>query len=206
MERPSGEDATRPSLLVRLRDHSDAAAWRTFALTYAPLIYSYCRKKGLQDADAADVTQDVLKQVSQSIRGFEYDQRKGRFRDWLRTIARHKVLRFLGRSQNGETLAPLGTELVEEMAEGGADAEWADDFHAQVLKVALEQIRPRFEENTWRAFEQTWIGGVDPREVATGVGLAIDQVYAAKSRVLKSLRAQILMLAEDVPSFVPLDD
>ncbi len=175
-------------------------------VTYAPLIYSYCRKKGLQDADAADVTQDVLKQVSQSIRGFEYDQRKGRFRDWLRTVARHKVLRWLGRSQNALAPAPAGTELVEEMAEGGADAEWADDFHAQVLKVALEEIRPRFEESTWRAFEQTWIDGGDPREVATKVGLAINQVYAAKSRVLKSLRAQILILAEDVPAFVLLDE
>jgi len=190
---------------VRLRDHSDAAAWRTFALTYAPLVYSYCRKNGLQDADAADVTQDVLKQVSQSIRGFEYDPRTGRFRDWLRTVTRHKVLRWLGRSQNGEANVPVGAEVVEELAEGGADAEWADEFHAQVLKVALEEIRPRFEVSTWRAFELTWIDGSDPRQVAKEVGLAIDQVYAAKSRVLKSLRAQILMLAEDVPPFVPLD-
>ena len=87
-----------------------------------------------------------------------------------------------------------------------ADAEWADDFHAQVLKVALEQIRPRFEAKTWRAFEQTWIGGVEAQVVATDVGLAIDQVYAAKSRVLKQLRAEVLMLAEDLPLFVPLDD
>jgi len=169
------------------------------------LVYSYCRKNGLQDADAADVTQDVLKQVSQSIRGFEYDPRTGRFRDWLRTVTRHKVLRWLGRSQNGEANVPVGAEVVEELAEGGADAEWADEFHAQVLKVALEEIRPRFEVSTWRAFELTWIDGSDPRQVAKEVGLAIDQVYAAKSRVLKSLRAQILMLAEDVPPFVPLD-
>ena len=91
MEPPPGEDLTRPSLLMRLRDHADAEAWRTFALLYAPLMYGYCRKSGLQDADAADVAQDVLKQVSRSIRGFVYDQQKGRFRDWLRTIARNKV-------------------------------------------------------------------------------------------------------------------
>ena len=52
---------------------------------------------------------------------------------------------------------------------------------------------------TWRAFERTWIGGDDPREVASEVGLAIDQVYAAKSRILKHLRAQILLLAGDLP-------
>ena len=134
MEKPRDEDATRPSLLMQVRDHADAEAWRTFALLYAPLIYGYCRKSGLQDADAADVTQEVLKQVSQSIGGFDYDPLKGRFRDWLRTVTRHKVCRFLDRRHDGELsigAAPL------EVAEGPADAEWADDFHSRVLEVVL---------------------------------------------------------------------
>ena len=205
MEQPSGEDLTRPSLLVRLRDHADADAWRTFVLVYAPLIYGYCRKSGLQDADAADVTQDVLKQVSQSIRGFVYDQEKGRFRDWLRTVARHRVHRFLGRQRNGAA-ASGRAEPLDAVADSAADAEWTDDFHARVLKVALEQVRPHFEGSTWRAFERTWVGGADPKEVAQEVGLAIAQVYAAKSRVLKQLRAQVRILAEDLPPFVPLHD
>jgi len=199
MEKPRDEDATRPSLLMQLRDHADAEAWRTFTLLYAPLIYGYCRKSGLQDADAADVTQEVLEQVSRSICTFEYDPRKGRFRDWLRTVTRHKVCRFLERRQDGDVV--IGAVPLEVVAEGPADAEWADDFHARVLEVALEQIRPRFERITWRAFERTWIGGDDPRSVASEVGLAIDQVYAAKSRVLKHLRAQILLLAGDLPLF-----
>jgi RNA polymerase sigma-70 factor, ECF subfamily len=197
MEKPCDEDATRPSLLMRLRDRTDAEAWRTFALLYAPIIYGYCRKSGLQDADAADVTQEVLKQVSQSIVGFDYDPRKGRFRDWLRIVTRHKVCRFLDRRPAGEV--PAGAESLEAISESQADAEWADDLHARLLEVALEQIRPRFEGMTWRAFERTWIGGVDAREVAAEIGLAIDQVYAAKSRVLKHLRAQVLSLAEDLP-------
>ncbi len=160
MEQPCGEDVTRPSLLVRLRDHADAEAWRTFALLYAPLIYGYCRKSGLQEADAADVAQEVLKQVSQSIRGFVYDKEKGRFRDWLRTVARHKVHRFLERRQRGLEIA-AGSDPLNGAAEGVADAEWTDDFQAHVLKVALEQIKPRFEPNTWQAFERTWISGVE---------------------------------------------
>jgi RNA polymerase sigma-70 factor (ECF subfamily) len=197
MEKPCDEDATRPSLLMRLRDRTDQGAWRTFAFLYAPIIYGYCRKSGLQDADSADVTQEVLKQVSQSIAGFDYDPRKGRFRDWLRIVTRHKVARFLGRRPSGEVSA--GAELLEAPAENRADAEWADDFHARLLEVALDQVRPRFESITWRAFEQTWIAGIDPREVAMETGLAIDQVYAAKSRVLKHLRAQVISLAEDLP-------
>ncbi len=153
------------------------------------LIYSYCRKSGLQDADAADVAQEVLKQVSQSIGGFDYDQEKGRFRDWLRTVARNKVLRFLERRRRD--VGPGGQEEPLNGVADAADAEWIDDFHAHVLKVALEQIRPRFEPSTWQAFERTWIAGADAQAVAGEVGLAIDQVYAAKSRVLKQLRDQV---------------
>ena len=85
---------TRPSLLLRLRDAADAASWQTFAETYAPLIYRHCRRHGLQDADAADVTQEVLDQVVRSIRTFEYRPERGRFRDWLGTVTRHKLARF----------------------------------------------------------------------------------------------------------------
>jgi hypothetical protein len=42
------DSATRISLLVRVRD---AEAWQTFVDTYAPLVYGYCLKRGVQDAD-----------------------------------------------------------------------------------------------------------------------------------------------------------
>ncbi len=78
---------TRPSLLARVRDVRDADAWQTFVTLYAPLVYRYVRQRGLQDADAADLTQDVMSAVARSIRTFEYRPERGRFRDWLRTIA-----------------------------------------------------------------------------------------------------------------------
>ena len=104
--------ATRASLLVRLRDGGDSEAWQEFVHLYAPIIYGFARKRGLQDADAADVAQDVLKQVSQSIRGFVYDQEKGRFRDWLRTVARNKVLRFLRQRQRCARIAHLESGMA----------------------------------------------------------------------------------------------
>ena len=63
---------TRPSLLIRLRDVGDADAWRTFVTIYAPLVHRFGRRHGLQDADAADLTQDVLGEVCRAIRSFEY--------------------------------------------------------------------------------------------------------------------------------------
>ena len=92
---------TQPSLLLRIRDASDEESWQTFVSIYAPLIYRSCRRRGLQDADAADVGQDVLAQVARSIRDFEYQPGRGRFRDWLGTIVRHKVCRFLRNEGRG---------------------------------------------------------------------------------------------------------
>ena len=92
---------TQPSLLLRIRDASDAESWRTFVSIYAPLIYRSCRRRGLQDADAADVGQEVLAQVARSIREFEYQPGRGRFRDWLGAVVKNKVGRFLENEVRG---------------------------------------------------------------------------------------------------------
>src|SRR5207302_6943832 len=88
---------TRPSLLVRLRDTRDGEAWRQFVRLYAPLVYRYARRKGLQDADAADLTQDVLRAVSAAAGRLAYDPARGTFRGWLFTLAHHRLYDFLSR-------------------------------------------------------------------------------------------------------------
>src|SRR5581483_3188670 len=72
MSDESASQSTRPSLLMRLRDAGDAGAWATFVDVYTPLVYGYLRRRGLQDADAADVAQEVMTEVARSIRAFEY--------------------------------------------------------------------------------------------------------------------------------------
>ena len=63
---------TPPSLLLRVRDPADAAAWRTFVDIYGPLVYGYCRSARLAHEDAEDVTQEVFGRVNEAIRTFEY--------------------------------------------------------------------------------------------------------------------------------------
>jgi RNA polymerase sigma-70 factor, ECF subfamily len=187
---------TRVSLLVRLRDPADDEAWRTFVDVYAPLVYSYCRRKGLQEADASDVTQEVLTQVARSIPDFTYDRSRGRFRDWLGTVARRRLLRFF----NEQNQAPRATgDAVAEVAGPDLDTDWSEEFQARVLQVALERTRPRFEPTTWRAFELVWLENRAPADAAAEAGVPIEAVYVAKSRALKALREVVLELAEDLP-------
>src|SRR5262249_50284300 len=82
---------TRASLLLRLRDPRDQSAWTQFVDLYPPLVYAYARRQGLQDADAADLSQEVLTAVAGAVARLEYDPRRGSFRNWLFTIVRHKL-------------------------------------------------------------------------------------------------------------------
>src|ERR1700754_2903441 len=91
---------TRASLLVRIRDGRDHEAWRQFVQVYAPVVYGFARKRGLQDADAADVMQDVLRSVAAAAARLRYDPARGSFRGWLYTVARNKIFNFLAAAQH----------------------------------------------------------------------------------------------------------
>src|SRR5215212_11031011 len=86
---------TRASLLVRIRDGHDQDAWQEFVKLYGPVVYGFARKRGLQDADAADLMQDVMRSVSAAIARLDYDRNQGTFRGWLFTISRNKIFNFL---------------------------------------------------------------------------------------------------------------
>src|SRR5580700_6478354 len=92
--------ATRASLLVRLRDPRNTAAWTEFVDLYAPLVYGYARKQGLQDADAADLSQEVLSAVAGAVGRLEYDPQRGAFRNWLFTVVRRKLSNWRAAQEN----------------------------------------------------------------------------------------------------------
>jgi RNA polymerase sigma-70 factor (ECF subfamily) len=202
MDGPVPPQTTHPSLLIRIRNPQDREAWETFVDTYVPLIYRYARRVGLQDADAADITQEVLSEVARCIRSFEYRPERGRFRDWLGTLARRRVSRFLRRK--GREAADAAEDEPSDPDPYPADAGWTDEFNARILAAALERARPHFEPATWRAFECVWIENRRAGEVAVELNVPIEAIYTAKSRVLKRLEEEVRILAEDVPQLVPL--
>jgi RNA polymerase sigma-70 factor (ECF subfamily) len=202
MEGPVPPQTTRPSLLIRIRDPQDRESWETFVDTYVPMIYRYARRVGLQDADAADISQEVLTEVTRCIRSFEYHPERGRFRDWLGLLVRRRLARFLKKKgREGPDVAEEESDTPEPCS---ADAEWTDEFNARILAAAMERARPHFEPVTWRAFEGVWLENRRAGEVAAELNLPIEVIYTAKSRVLKRLEEEVRALAEDVPLLVPL--
>ena len=193
---------TRPSLLVRIRDPQDAASWRQFVELYTPPVLRYCRLRGLQDADAADVTQEVMAQVARSMRSFRYAPERGRFRDWLGTITRRKVNRHLAKRNLGTSGAggDNSTDAIENPRAIEADADWSAEFNAQILHAALEKVRPSFGPATWNAFASVWLENRTAAETAAAFGTSLEAVYVAKSKVLKRLEEEVLTLAEDFPA------
>ena len=193
---------TSVSLLSRLRKPGDDAAWRTFVDLYTPLIYRYCQRRGLQDADAKDVAQEVLTQVSQAIRTFKYDPARGRFRGWLGAVVSNAIARHaarLGRAGRGQGNASGAFAFDEIAAE--ADPLWIEEFKSRVLQSALARIRIEFDETTWRAFELIWLAGGKPQDVATALEKPVAWIYKAKSRVLSRLKEQVLYLTADIAFF-----
>jgi len=188
-----GVPATRPSLLLRIRDPQDSSSWQRFVDLYGPLVYRFCRQRGLQDADAAEVMQEVMLQVNRSMARFEYQPDQGRFRHWLGAVIRSKLSRFWRRDQRG-----THERIVEDDCQAVArDTQWNEEFNRHVLQLALDQIRRHFTEPTWRAFELVWMDGLPAGEVAEQLGEPLDRIYVAKSRVLKRLQAAVQELADD---------
>jgi RNA polymerase sigma factor (sigma-70 family) len=182
---------TRASLLVRLRDPQDADAWRQFVELYAPLVYGYLRKQGLQDADAADLCQDVLGAVAGAVGRLDYDSRRGTFRNWLFTVVRRKLSdwRKARRSRLRHGGDPAPREVLEQSpAPAGLQEEWEAEWQRRVFAWACEQVRRDVTEPTWQAFWRTAFQGQPGKQVAADLGLSVAAVYLARSRVLARLK------------------
>lgn len=193
-------DATRPSLLIAVRDSGNQAAWEEFVGLYTPLVYQHGLRRGLQPADAADVAQEVMKSVSGAMGRFEYDRKKGAFRSWLLTVTRNKLANFFSSrarraSETGET-AVLEVPAAE--ATPAESADWERDYETRLLQWAMERVKGEFQEATWAAFTRTAIENRPVAEVAASLGMSSGAVYIARSRVIARIRRQVAEIdAED---------
>ncbi|MGL4420499.1 MAG: RNA polymerase sigma factor [Gemmataceae bacterium] len=196
---------TRVTLLHRLRDGSDAEAWRDFIRLYGPVVYGFARTRGLQDADAADMVQEVLRSVARNAGKMEYDPSKGTFRGWLYTVTRNKIYNFLSTQKNRpKASADSGSyerlDAVPNRDDGDTDAVWELEYQRRVSAKAMERVKHEFHRNTWEAFWGTAVDGISAQEVGEKLKMTPGAVYVAKSRVIARLREEVQRLeAETEP-------
>jgi RNA polymerase sigma-70 factor (ECF subfamily) len=190
---------TRASLLLRLRDPHDEDAWRQFVDLYAPLVYGYARDQGLQNADAADLSQEVLRVVVGAIGRLDYDPGRGAFRNWLFTVVRRKLSNWRRARQNRPDTRNGAADphaLVQYPVPDPQEAEWEVQWQRRVFAWACEQVRADVRDLTWQAFWKTAVDGQPAQQVAEELGLTLTRVYNARSRVFARVKTLIQSVEE----------
>lgn len=182
---------TNVSLLQRVRTSDNHEAWSEFVRIYAPLIYSYGRKRNLQDADAADLTQDVMQIASRKMADFDYDPNNGSFRGWLLTVTLNQIRQLARKNTQQGTGRTSAIELMNQQPTSDDESHWEQLSRQQIFQWAYQQIMPEFNESTWKAFELTAIEQLPPATVADQLGISTGAVYVSRSRVINRLKEKI---------------
>jgi RNA polymerase sigma-70 factor (ECF subfamily) len=197
--------ATRISLLTRIKNVGDSDAWAEFARLYGPVVYAFARKRGLQDADAVDLVQDVLRSVARNAGRMDYDPKRGTFRGWLYTVTRNKIYNFLSANKNrpkasGDSGAQERLDNVPGRQDDG-EAEWELEYQRRLSAKAMDRVKHEFQPNTWQAFWGTAVEGRPASEVGTELKMSSGAVYVAKSRVLARLREEVQQLLAEAEAW-----
>ncbi|MEQ9407695.1 MAG: sigma-70 family RNA polymerase sigma factor [Fuerstiella sp.] len=184
---------TSASLLERLCTSPDEPDWQRLFDVYTPLIRWWIRRYSSSERDAEDVVQETLSVVLRKLPGFQR-QRTGSFRAWLRSVTVN-CLRDSWRANRFQAVATGGSnfrQVLEQMSDPGSELSqlWDREHDDHVLRTLLNQIRPSVSEETWLAFHRVTVLNESPAEVAERLGISLNAVYIAKSRVMSRLRTE----------------
>jgi RNA polymerase sigma-70 factor (ECF subfamily) len=180
---------TSISLLERVRQLEDRAAWEQFVTLYTPLLYFWTCRLGMKETDAGDLVQDVFTVLIEKLPEFRYDSGKS-FRAWLRTITYNKW-RDLQRRRAADPVRKGSEALPELPAPDVPDPFWEEEYRQHLVGRALELMRQEFQPATWKACWECVVAGRPAAEVAAELGMSVEAVYTAKSRVLRRLRQEL---------------
>jgi RNA polymerase sigma-70 factor (ECF subfamily) len=190
--------ATSRSLIARVQaDEPDA--WSRLVHLYAPLVQHWCRCRGLQDPDVADVFQDVFQSVVGHMGRFQHERKGDTFRGWLRRITQNKIHDHFRRrvreapGVGGSSVQQRWAELPEPPVR---DESLADDGEQELFARGLRLIQDEFEERTWKAFWRTAVDGREAKDVGAELAMSPGAVRVAKARVLRRLREELGDLTE----------
>ena len=188
---------THESLIVQVKGPENRAAWEQFVSIYRPVIFRTAVTRGLQEADAQDLAQQVLLAVASAIGHWERQNESTRFRHWLRRIVRNAIVNAITRRPKDQPVGGslMHTLLVEQAevdpdTESLVDWEYRRELYLQAAKIVSSDV----QADTWRAFELTVIDGMSNQSAAEQLGKSVGTIYTARCRIMQRLRSVIAEL------------
>ena len=191
---------TRDSLLIRIADPCDQGAWEQFARIYRPVVYNVARMRGLQDADAQDVAQQVLIAVARALPTWERRDESTRFRHWLCRIARNATVNMLTRQPKDRAVGgddDRANHRADDKVDDGVDSQLEREYRRQLFRKAAERVRSRADAITWQAFAITMIDGLSIPDAVAQLNRSEAVIYAARSRIIRRLRDAVKQLEDE---------
>jgi RNA polymerase sigma factor (sigma-70 family) len=195
------QESTRPSLLSRLRDPQDAAAWREFDEKYRDLLRRYCGRHGLQAADTEDVCQTVFLALTRSLSTFRFDPARGRFRNYLGSMVANAIRQQRsGAKKAARTLEDSVLEVLATPQGEAIEAAWEEEWSHHHLRRAMHTLRTQVKPESLAAFERL-LQGESIADVALACQMTAEGVHKIKQRIGERLRAEVerQVLEEELP-------
>ncbi len=183
--------------LIEQAQSKDSGAWMRLSQVYSPLVFSWSKRAGLQDEDAADIVQDVFKILLKSLDGFRRDRAGDTFRGWLWTITRNEIRNWFRKQKARPEKGEGGSDANHRIA---SIADWVNDdsdigeisphesAETLLMQRAAEAIQGDFEPHTWAAFWRATVEGHNSTDIANDLRMTTGAVRQAKFRVLARLR------------------
>ena len=215
--------ATRRSLLTRLRDAGDQTGWQQFFETYWKLLYRVACKSGLTEAEAQDAVQETIITVARQMPGFRYEPGRCSFKGWLLMLTRQRIAHQFrkrnkpggdahrvhagaashgsGQGWAGETPAllsagPATVDQLPDVSDTGLEAIWDEEWRQHLFSAALEQVKRQVSDRQFQIFDLHALQNWSVREVARTLRVSAAQVYLARHRISSLLKREVRKLEE----------
>jgi len=198
-----GLDATRHSLLTRLKNADDQQGWQRFFDTYAGVIHALAVRSGLNAAEADDALQETLLSVAREMPGFRYDPAKGSFKSWLFQISRRRIADQFRRRARQRRDGDDADDFIQNAPDPnteGLDRLWEEEWRQNQLHLAIERVKQKVAARQWQMFDLVALQNRPMQAVCELLGVNRAQVYMARMRVGRLLKAEVQALGADGPA------
>ena len=192
-------ESTRSSVLRAVADTENEAAWNRFFDLYAGFVYSVARSRGLNDADADDVVQNVFADLARNLPTFSYDRAKVRFRSYLAGLVNWRVVDKMKSAKREADLKASYKEEVESAVKGDAAFE-EREWQAAAMEEALRRMKPDVRPEHYAAFVASAVEGQDTEAVMKLYGLSRDNLYQIRTRLTEKLRETVAVVLAEMDS------